>query len=420
MVKNAFRVSFVLFVVSTIALTGYMVGPFSLRIPFGILTGFFLLNSEYKIKIDTNIKILIGFSLAFFIALCFNGELISFNFFNYFIGKIVLGIVMYYGADHYFKSQRSINKIILVLSIIAILNGVSSILQYYKNPLGDILSLVLSKGSKNEGMGFSKSEIMSFYSNAGKIGVPGIFQDRVANGYFAAFSVFLPLFLIYNAKSKLSYLYYIVLFLISFITLYFTQQRSALAIVLLLFGFLFIHRVKLYNIKVISVILLLVLAGIALYINLPNGNFDTGRYNSYSDDGRDKMYFACIDFIFSHFLFGGPMAMAKVISSVNPGIVSPHNFFLTAYGYSGFVGGSLISILFLKMLLKAIRSRHLSFEVNVVGCMLLAFLLNSLLHNGGLMEGEGMIWFLFVMLMKIEKFKTCIVNSKKQAQTMIP
>lgn len=114
------------------------------------------------------------------------------------------------------------------------------------------------------------------------------------------------------------------------------------------------------------------------------------------ETGRGDIYDQATDYLIDHPFLGGYHRLARTYG------MAPHNLFLNAFIYGGFVGG--IAILFIllwqikplwRVLTKKIeRTNPVCF---FAGLAYVAFTLNSFVHNKSIVTGDEMLWMLWAL-----------------------
>ena len=111
---------------------------------------------------------------------------------------------------------------------------------------------------------------------------------------------------------------------------------------------------------------------------------------------RGEIYVQTTDYLMNHPFVGGYHRFARTYG------MAPHNLFLNAFIYGGFVGGFAILLILLWQVKPLWRVLTKKIEkINPVcffaGLAYLAFTLNSLGHNRSVVTGDEMLWMLWAL-----------------------
>jgi len=116
----------------------------------------------------------------------------------------------------------------------------------------------------------------------------------------------------------------------------------------------------------------------------------------FNDPGREDIYRQTIDYLMDHPIIGGSHRLHDKYD------IYPHNLFLLAFCYGGFVGGiAIMLILFWQVIpLWRVISKKIV-DTNPVcfftALAYLAYTLNSLVHNRSIVTGDEVIWMLWAV-----------------------
>lgn len=253
---------------------------------------------------------------------------------------------------------------------------------------------------------------------------PGLFNSAVYNGYFLMTAGVASLVLL--ARKLL--LHRFIPWMVITLGCICVQERGPIVILAVLSAFalykiLIITRFKyalLMAIFALSVYSLTRLVSITMFLGNTDGNefravtmmygdedeqgadtyysrfFKESRFSEigFDDTGRGDIYEQTIDYLMEHSFIGGYHRFARTYR------IAPHNLFLNAFIYGGFIGGiAILLILFwqVKPLWRVFRRKivHTNPVCFFAGLAYLAFTLNSLVHNRSIVTGDEFLWMLW-------------------------
>ena len=252
---------------------------------------------------------------------------------------------------------------------------------------------------------------------------PGLFNSAVYNGYFLMTTGVASLELL----SRRLRLQRLIPWMVITVGCICVQERGPIVILAVLSAFafykiLFIKKMKYTLLMAVFALVIQLLSGLvsstlpgvtddgespAVAVLYDDGD-DQGSGNSYSrlvkesrfaelgfdDTGRGDIYEQTTEYLMDHPFIGGYHRLVAMYD------MPPHNLFLNAFIYGGFVGGfTILLILFwqVKPLWRVLRRKIA--DTNPVcffmGLSYIAFTLNSLAHNKSIVTGDEFIWLLW-------------------------
>ena len=316
----------------------------------------------------------------------------------------MVGIVAYYATTYFIKTQNDINALYIILILILSMTSITTILQYYNNPIGWQMGLFINE--YKDGMD-EKIFNYGLYQETllGASYAIGIFGHPVTNAMFIAAISPLPMFKIITCESIIKRIIYFAIFVMGLTACFMTQQRSAFYILLITSIIIIIYYSKNKFLLTISGVLLVTLAWSTISDIIFSE--DLGRLsisNLQTDSARQILWANAESFIHENLLWGGPMTFM----SMNNGLPA-HNFFLSAFIYSGLFGGFAIIFLFLKICKDTIsiilENRHKINHALIFSISLMVFLTQGMAHNGTLIDGEALIFILLAASVSSHKLK---------------
>lgn len=391
---------FLLFIISALSLGSYLIGPFSVRVYMTIVIFICLLYYRYVKNFRfylnySSIYLYLIFILLTFIAKIFSGPFELNNFFKDLLAFHFVSIVSFFAVDLFVKNRKQIELVILILVLLASVNSIASILQYYNIPLGLKIAHIFSNQDVDYLDKFVDLSENSAEIELGDYVVPGIFIHGAINGGLNATLGILSLFFFFSKKTKVRW-FFLFLFLICFVGSFIIQERSPMGLFII---FLLLCIWKFTNRKKIIVYLFLILIVIFFTWSLiPFSMINLGRFSEMTNFNSERqiLFNNALDFISDNWLLGGDYLYHQLYK------VTPHNFILHAIISSGIFGAFVIFWLFIKMVKqvsKIIYVGKLS-STFFLSCALLIYLLNGLTHSGSLVTGDTIIWILYSLILR--------------------
>jgi len=381
-------------VLSTIAMIGYLV----------IYRGkTYLFKIKYEPLAIYTVFLLITFITKFLSGLSSGEDEIA-PFVTSLLAYFLLCYVAFISIDRLVISESHVKKVLILLCGICFLNDIATYLQYTGNGLGIGLGMMFST-SEEDYLNIIAENLnrLDEIRNA----MPGIFGHGAVNGYMTSSLGILSLYFVRNGRkfSKLGVLLYIV----SLVGAFCCQERSGFGL-FLLFSMLTFWKFSSWLFK-ISFPVILFIGCIAYYDNLGAliVSQDLGRYTELTafDDTRKSLVNNALEFISNHFLLGGDVLYSKLYG------LTPHNVFLHALIYSGFLGAIIVLYLTIYMLIDAYKTISNSKSGTLAyffACALTIYLLNGIFHSSSLVTGDVIIWIIYACMLRSNQ----IVKSSQQ------
>lgn len=307
---------------------------------------------------------------------------------RYLIGFYLVGYVGYWSTIILCKKYNGTELLINTFIIIGMLDAVVSIGQYYNISLLTNIPQFLNIGVADEFL-----EVMEEGEEALGLNLPGLMAHSVYNGYFIGVVGTLSLFYLKDGISFIK----LVPWVVSVITSFMVQQRGPFYLLLIISFYVIFKTIRRQGgqYKVLWQLLLIVVVPIiisqlASFLLGGSSRFGKGMDST----GRESIYRSTLSFIENNFIWGGYSKLRR------EGYGAPHNLFLNAWVYGGFLGFLAIVWLTLKQFLLIIRLAHKSsvmfnYVFFICGMAFMGFTLNSFLHNTGIVTGDIIIWILW-------------------------
>ena len=306
-----------------------------------------------------------------------------------------------------FKTEASIQGAFIVIAFGFFLNALTTILQAQNIPLGWALGMSINPTDIEE-----LEELQSYNVDANELEKSiymGIMGRSVGNGYFIATMLPVMTYHIWD-KFRLNSLWTFVVMAITFICIYFIQQRMALIVVTIYIICVILLKKSslLLKISIISIILFSV-----HYFQDSIMNYDysqVGRITDFSDDTRSSTIAVLTDFISgpSNLLIGSNQITNE--EERDTFLVIGHNTFTDTIRMGGIVLLIPFLILFYCLCKTLIKIFLFSRKVKdyrtmgmAMGC--LCFLLYSQTHSTGVQSGSIMFWVLYMLCIQSHRVK---------------
>lgn len=380
-----YKIIYILFIVATLLYGAWHVlGPLSVRHIMTIIMGFICLIEYRRIYFDKYLGLYFIFVIFWGVSSFITGY--PSEFFHDFVGYVVVAYVAYWATVLLKRKYNSLQVLFYVIIAIGLFDSAVTVSQAFHVPVFDSILARLHLTVDNEIYlsRLSREDDMMGFS------IPGIFESSVYNGHFLIMSTLFSLSLQKYRFRPIGMI--ITAFL--FIGLFFCQQRAPLFVSLLLFFFVvyktYISGRNIWT-KTATLIVLSIIFVVLFVEYIPTLSLMGTRYTdgfSVKDDPRSAIYRFTIEWISNH-PFGNLYELIQ--------IKHPHNFFLNAFVYAGWIGGLFIIYnLFLqlvvvtKTLVKPINTS--SFSILVLAVTYLGLTGNSMFHNISIVTGDAMTW----------------------------
>lgn len=392
---------FYLFLLASLVLGTFTVGPFSIRVYFTVAMAIYLFVMGWKSRRDNSkmpkeiIWLLALFLIFNAISLEMCGEFITSEFPKLLLSLYFNCYVTFFAIDYFVKSPKQLKSTIVFLVSIFAVDCLVTILQYQGNPIGIGIALGLISDPQVQ------AEVLSAQNyGAGTLGKDltiGMFGYTFINANYIAIVCLMLLGIWESSKKTFVRIICLVLYGLFVVASFVTQSRTPF-ILLLLFS-LFITMKGFLKKKAGFIIAAFFVLFLVLIIPLVIGSVDFGRLfdpDKYENDPRQKIWDYCIDFIGDHFMWGGPVLFEKTYN------LAPHNYFLGAFVTSGLLGGLVAIIIYFRVLINALSlfiKKH-SMMVSSLAGALLIYHAGSLFHNASVISGDTMFFVAYCLMLK--------------------
>lgn len=302
-----------------------------------------------------------------------------------------VSIVAFQATRILIEKYNAANCLLYTFIAIGVLDAIVTIGQFQIGPYAEVIMNVVANNVDTDQL--DMSEYHGGDSMAGFV-PPGL-VGAVANGYLLSA---LTILVLYNKRAKIGLLN-IVLWLFCLYALYCLQERTALVAGSVLSMFLLykiglstakdnIYLKLLINIVVIAVAIAVVVAFIVM-----SADNEEMRYNEGFEmtDMRTQLIMNAISFISEN-----PLGCIFEYNRLNHNL-PPHNLFLNAFVWGGYLGGLCIMLLLvwqgwiaIKRILERVNPRNIMPYTFVLAYV--CFTLNSINHNISIVMGDFYFW----------------------------
>lgn len=414
---------YLLFLVSIFVLSSFLIGPFTGRVWLVMMMCLYLLFEYSRNKRLYNrlkryydrqllyIYIFITYILLLIFAQLLNGDFetlgLKWIFANHFVSIVVLLATFNFTREN---TQRRMDIIITTIMVLLIVDSSVTIAQYNNNPLGWAVNIFLTQGRNEEVVNYMSSSLILEDTASGFAKTPGLFNDVVDNAIFLGSFGVLPFYFI-QKKNKAVKIFAICILILIFIACYMCQERAAM--LTLLASIIFLGYKNMHN-KALGVFLAFILF-LVLFTNIDFSKFEFGRFQEvgmFSNDAREGIWDKTIPYFSDNWFLGGVDKFRKIA-----GGSLPHNFFLNAFVFGGFLGGIVIIILLFMILFRIYKDILLKETTCILSTALLSILIQSLVHNMSLITGDVFSFLLLGLMIVSERRAFSIetyLNKKKE------
>lgn len=231
--------------------------------------------------------------------------------------------------------------------------------------------------------------------------VSGLFVYSVENGYFLASYGCIVFFFLH--KQRKSYILFILGALLTFMALFFTQQRMAMYVYIASCVIL-----SFYLDRKLSILFFI----FYFVINFVGNDiaFDVGRLENYYDNNRVMMLGNFFSFFPEHLFLGD-----RTIYVATYGI-TPHSFFLESFLLGGIFGMLMMIAFFVYIVcLVFVKGRSCTNAFVIYAVSVISFIMVSMTHSSGFHTGFTIIIPLYVFMLltsSAKKHVNCITNDQ--------
>lgn len=389
---------FLVFIVSVLTCGSVYIGPLSLRVYMTVLMLVYLFvnySSSRQKRLKTRTDYIRNYAICIVtlgLSLLLNGGFEVYNFIYKCLAFYLVCIVAYFAVDVCVKEPKLFDKLIFVLTLIAVFDAVVTILQFYNTNIGWAI-----------GSAFSNIDDYSGYLDEhdtfeGVSKLPGIFGHPVSNGFYLV--VVAPMLLArFNGKQSvfksISSLLFMVVIVVS---LYYLQQRAAFILLILVLVYHYLRDDVKHPFRVASLLLLGILI---VYLIEPSFSTDpeTNRLSTYDNSARLRVWKQAISVISDNPFFGNLLQYNMRAE------YSAHNCFLDSLVNSGIFGFIPLFVLYVRTVLDSFKIMRHSQDIyaRVFSYCVLICMAMGMFHNTSYMSGDVIIFICLACMFKSQK-----------------
>lgn len=391
---------FYLFILAIALLGSVTIGPLSIRVYMTCLMIIYLayqnvrgVHKSYFREDHSLLNLYVVFLIAMGISLGCNGEIFEYEYLKKMLAYHLVCVVTFIAIERYVNSYNDLRRTIILLGGILLLNNIVTYLQYSGSPIGWAIGMAFSDITSNIDYATEHETLL------GASQTPGIIGGVVRNAFFIAVISPLLLVLTDNRNSLYIRLFGIVVFATSIVSCFMTQQRTAFALILVA---IVVYVYSEFRKKPLLVIFLMAIICYVVSSNLDINNSDLGRFADNTDDTRNRLYAAAIDYITQYPVFGGPMRFQRMAG------LSSHNLILDSWIFAGLGGFFIMVILFLKTIVKGATNLIVGFKTNAqdrymvfTALSTLSAMAYGLFHNTSYLTGDVIIFISLSIMLKV-------------------
>lgn len=396
----------ILFIISSLLFGSYLVGPFSIRVYVAVFTIVFLLYKKIVLKDNLNlsyssIRIYLLFLFFTLIAKVFSGPFEIDGYLKDLFAMHLIAIASYVAIDLLVKNRKQIRIILIVLIVIGVFNSIVSILQHNENSIGFLIGHFFSSSGAEYISDLETRLSLASGLELGAFSVPGIFGHGANNGGMNATLCILSLYFIFGQEKRFWWIA-IIGFTIGIVGSFVIQERSPMGL-LALFTLFVVWK---YSSRELLISLCILVCFVIFYFDLFSF-FDSDKIGRFADiiefdDERKRLIQNAVSFISHHWFLGGDYLYHQMYG------LTPHNFILHAFIYSGFFGALTVFVLFIKIIVDTGRiliCDKIGIPAFFFGCALIIFLANGFTHSSSLITGDNIIWLLYALTLRDMQLK---------------
>lgn len=293
-------------------------------------------------------------------------------FFHNLYSTLFISFTGFWATSILIRYNQTLKPLIYTLIAVGVIDAIVTALQALGIPFYNPLLAMIIEDTEQE-------EFLAIHNNELGFAISGLYINPVFNGHFLLFYLLISLL----PQSKNLNIKMLPFTFIIMLGLFFCQQRSAFLMGGLALVYVLYNRIKQsgsyrFLMGVMFVVGIYYVGNYAVdYINSSGS-----RLSETSSTGRAEIWAEAVDFIFANPICGGYELFHKVSKTYS------HNLILSSIIAGGFLGGIILLRMVyeqLKFIYRRIRSSRLM-VFHIVGITYLALIVDSMLHNTGLVE----------------------------------
>lgn len=378
--RMRFKIIYALFIIAALLYGDLILGPISIRQLMTIVMFVACCTEDKKLYSDKYLQLYIVFCIFFGISSLITGHII--DYLHDIIAYSLVAYTGYWATVLIKKKYDALNIFVVVVVVVGCIDALATVSQAtYMNFMDPYLQ-IFHLGVRVDDF-LLKQELGRDLT---EVTIPGILSSSVFNGHFLCLAAVLSLAL---QKSKFN-IFGCLATLLIFIGLVFCQQRApfffgVLLCIFILYKNLFENKsytVKLFLILIVASILMLLIPIIVDLFSFADSRYAKGI----SDENRVSIFKNSIDWIIRH-----PLGGIYELQRIRP----PHNFFLNAWAYAGWLGGTIMILTLILQLKKILPIVFRKYDKGLLIYFAVAYIGlvgNSMVHNVSIVTGDFLSW----------------------------
>ena len=395
----AFRIVYILFLLSSMTLGSIYIGPVTFRQLFALIMLILCFKKTSRVLMDTSLTFFVAFSFIFGITSILHG---FFNdYFRFIVGHYFVAIIGFWSTVIAYR-EGNVKDFFHAFVVLVMFDALITILQAFGNPLAMTIGAFFSPIEVEQ---MSKSLIEGDFVSFSLSGIFG----ATTNGYYLLVASIMSLFYIFDYKHILKF----VPFAICFIGSFFCQQRTPFFVNCIFIVFFIIKIFNSLTAKYKVLLLMGVCIGVVFLIPwfIEFSTQNDMRYLSLGTDstGRDKIYQNAITYINQNYISANIFEFRRIYGH------SPHMLIYNMFIYGGIFGFLCLAITLFIQIIKTIKviltplTKENSLLFLASGAFL-AFTANSITHNTSIVTGDVLVWVLWGYVIAASDFRNYTKN----------
>lgn len=412
---------YLLFVLSVLLLSSFLIGPLTGRVWMVIVMFIYLLftatpNLLKKQNVYVYMSLFVIYIILMFGVMCINGDMEAYGWkwilANHFVSIVVFLATYNITRDN---TQKRFDIIMMIIMVVLVADSIITILQYSNNPIGWAAHIILTQGRNEETVAFQESHNF-LDSLAGMARTPGIFNEVVGNAIFLGSYGVLPFYFL-QKKFKIIKILAVIVMGLSLLACFACQERAGMLTLVASVMYLGYKNMRKKSLGLLFALVIF----FVLLISIDFSSVDFGRFQEeglFSNEARKDIWDSFIPFFSENWIWGGVENFRKIT-----GGFLPHNFFLNALVFGGFLGGIVVIVLLFLILLriyKNVVSKKTTKTTCIISIALLSILAQSFVHNMSLMSGDVFTFLLLGLMASSEDSTDALfIELKEKDQAII-
>lgn len=354
-----------------------------------------------KISSDSSINSYLVYLLVFTFCTLISGDLFETRHLYNLASRHVPCLLICMSFPIIIKNDKDYSSFLMVIQFIFIVNSVITILQFIGVPFAWTISTTINEDVNEMLDKFTEYE-RNYDTSIGVAAMTGLFGSPVANGYFTASFLPIAAYPIFQKKRN-GRIISVIIIVLAFIASICIQQRMCFIATTVLILYAIFRYLK--WVYIISALVVLIIG--ATYLNFVPESIELGRLTNMTDNPRNQIFQAFLEFINSPNVFFGNY------HDYASRAVGQHNCFTDVIVRGGIVTFVPFIILLVRVVITLVQSykKDIGLTPIVLGCAI--YLLYSLTHSDGIHSGDTMFWIMYAIVIS---HKTNVLTLPKYEQ----